>query len=50
VLEELKKAILGGLESFKDDPADSDHQRGYEAALQELKRIMDKHEDRVDVI
>ncbi len=34
--------IKEALDSFERDPADSDYQKGYEAALKELKKYLDK--------
>lgn len=37
---ELLRAISMGISSFEDDPADSDFQEGYLAALVELQRVL----------
>jgi hypothetical protein len=34
--QDLERLIAQGIKSFKDDPPDSDYQRGYLAALKEL--------------
>jgi hypothetical protein len=41
IVEYLDKA----LEQFKNDPADTDYQRGYEAALRELRRVIEAEAD-----
>lgn len=35
----LEEYVKNALQSFRDDPADSDHQRGYQACLEEIARV-----------
>lgn len=35
----LDAYLRQALEGFKDDPADSDFQRGYEAAIREIAKV-----------
>lgn len=37
--EDMRTYIEAMLEQFELDPADSDYQRGYQAALEELLRV-----------
>lgn len=36
----LREYILAVLESFKNDPADNDYQRGYRDAHQEMLKVL----------
>lgn len=36
-MDEIENYIDTGLESFQDDPADTEYQKGYEACLNEIK-------------
>lgn len=38
--KEFLKHLEESIDSFKNDPADTDFQRGYLAALKECKRVM----------
>ena len=40
----MKKYIENALEGFKNDPADSDYQRGYEACLRETLEEIKRQE------
>jgi hypothetical protein len=47
-LNEVAAEVDQMIGSFTNDPADSDHQRGYLSALREVKRIIQEIQERYE--
>lgn len=39
-VNDVRQYVLDSLHQFKEDPADTDYQHGYQACLEELVRIL----------